>query len=366
MVADHQLALDRLELGRHYFKIVDFESALQQLEQGLAEARAKGDGATWCRHLPLLLRIYAERLDFDAINRLKAEVFARQAELPLSSATAYTLGIAASYEGKADMAELHFTQAYALAENPADKLQAQFGLASVAFQRRRLDEAVTQLNVLHSELRTTLLTDLKLAAGLMSVICLREAGKIEQAFTLLKPMQETCRMEQNLFMTVNVLFVHGTLYQALNDVPRARQYFEVTQSLLVPRDLKHTSVQIETRLAQLAAAEEPAKPVLELIDHSHRTVITPAGKQVPVGNQFVLITLLKMLGGMPGAKLSKEEITRKLWKQDYNPLVHDNKIYVTIRRLRKLIEPDSRHPAYVLNAEDGYMFNPKVSFKVQS
>jgi DNA-binding response OmpR family regulator len=50
-------------------------------------------------------------------------------------------------------------------------------------------------------------------------------------------------------------------------------------------------------------------------------------------------------------------LVRFLWKQDYDPRTHDNRLYVTIKRLRDLIEPDPRHPRYIIKRDDGYCLN---------
>jgi hypothetical protein len=41
-------------------------------------------------------------------------------------------------------------------------------------------------------------------------------------------------------------------------------------------------------------------------------------------------------------------------------MIHDSKVYTSISRLRKLIEPDFKRPVYILNERDGYAFNPAV------
>ena len=51
-------------------------------------------------------------------------------------------------------------------------------------------------------------------------------------------------------------------------------------------------------------------------------------------NQFILLDMLKLFLRNPGEVHSKEDLVRAVWKQDYDPAVHDNKIYVTIKRLR--------------------------------
>ncbi|MGE0526680.1 MAG: hypothetical protein AB7P49_06420 [Bdellovibrionales bacterium] len=164
------LALDRLELGKLYFKLVDFDAAISALESGLAQARSDANWSSWCRYLPLLLRIQAERFDFTAVERLKSELeeLKRSEKLELNSATCYTLGIAATYEAKLDAAEEYFSLAHEMAAAPHETAQARFGLAAVESQRRSYQTALTKLDSLQEDLRSTLLTDLKLATGLLS------------------------------------------------------------------------------------------------------------------------------------------------------------------------------------------------------
>ena len=42
----------------------------------------------------------------------------------------------------------------------------------------------------------------------------------------------------------------------------------------------------------------------------------------------------------------------RLWKQDYDPRVHDNKLYGTIKRLRKMIEPEIAQLAAINRTND--------------
>ncbi|MFN9068914.1 MAG: helix-turn-helix domain-containing protein, partial [Bdellovibrionales bacterium] len=59
----------------------------------------------------------------------------------------------------------------------------------------------------------------------------------------------------------------------------------------------------------------------------------------------------------PGIVFSKEYLVENVWRQAYDPSVHDNKIYVTIKRLRKMIEPDFDKPKYIFRAKNGYFMN---------
>ena len=74
-------------------------------------------------------------------------------------------------------------------------------------------------------------------------------------------------------------------------------------------------------------------------------------------NQFILLDLLRLFVQNQGTVYSKEFLVEHVWKQPYDPVVHDNKIYVTIKRLRKLIEPDFDKPKYIFRAKNGYYMN---------
>jgi len=79
--------------------------------------------------------------------------------------------------------------------------------------------------------------------------------------------------------------------------------------------------------------------------------------KVDFNNQVILLELLHLFMKYPGETFSKEAIVKKIWNQEYSPVIHDNKIYVTIKRLRKMIEPDYNKPKYIFRAKNGYFFN---------
>lgn len=60
---------------------------------------------------------------------------------------------------------------------------------------------------------------------------------------------------------------------------------------------------------------------------------------VPLRDKEILGNLLKFFLHHPQQIFSKEELTVHIWHEKYNPLVHDSRIYTSIKRLRALIEP---------------------------
>jgi DNA-binding winged helix-turn-helix (wHTH) protein len=108
-----------------------------------------------------------------------------------------------------------------------------------------------------------------------------------------------------------------------------------------------------------------------LIDSRLCEVQTREKKDLSLGKQYVLLGILEALteahyrdGPDSERGLAKAEIIERVWREKYRPESHDNKLYYNINRLRKLIEPDMKHPKYLLNWKEGYRLAPglKVHF----
>lgn len=89
------------------------------------------------------------------------------------------------------------------------------------------------------------------------------------------------------------------------------------------------------------------------IDESTRQVWLPEGTRIDLSTQNVLWRLLHVL--VTRSSATKEELTLSVWNEpDYHPLRHDNRLQATIRKLRRLIEPDPSTPVRILTTPDGY------------
>lgn len=88
--------------------------------------------------------------------------------------------------------------------------------------------------------------------------------------------------------------------------------------------------------------------------------------EIPFHNKFTLMRILLLLAETPGKEFSKEQLAKEIWGQEYNPLRHDNNIYININRLRKLIEPNPRESRYIMNGPRGYYFNPEMKVNISS
>jgi DNA-binding winged helix-turn-helix (wHTH) protein len=160
------------------------------------------------------------------------------------------------------------------------------------------------------------------------------------------------------------MFGLASTYIEMKELSKAKEHLSLLTQLVNPNDLTHLARQVQAKNEEVEKLETEA-PEIRLVEGSERLLYTPAGEKVDLKKQFVLVNLLKLLGEKREESLSKEEMVNRLWKEDYHPLRHDNKVHATILRLRKLIEPDLKTPQFILNAQDGYRLNPKIHFTVQ-
>ena len=103
-----------------------------------------------------------------------------------------------------------------------------------------------------------------------------------------------------------------------------------------------------------------------IFDSNDHIVVEKQKGCIEMKNQFILMDLLKLFLSTPGLSYSKEKIIKIIWKQDYISEVHDNKIYVTIKRLREIIELNSCKPRYILRNSAGYYFSKQAKILVKS
>jgi DNA-binding response OmpR family regulator len=102
-----------------------------------------------------------------------------------------------------------------------------------------------------------------------------------------------------------------------------------------------------------------------VFDSISNSVVERKKGKIDFKNQFILLDMLKLFLRNPGEVYSKEALVKAVWRQDYDPAVHDNKIYVTIKRLRQLIEPDFDKPKYIYRAKNGYYLNRNAKISLE-
>ncbi len=95
-----------------------------------------------------------------------------------------------------------------------------------------------------------------------------------------------------------------------------------------------------------------------VVDAVRHEVIAGASR-LALGKRPVMRKLLYALAARPGDVLSKDELTQAAWARPYDPIRHDNPLFVNLSRLRSLLKPvgltveaDSDQGGYRLLSKD--------------
>ncbi len=361
------VAMDRakslMEMGRLLADRCDFEKAILNLSES-AELFFKGkDYKEYIDCQRLLLRLYVQQDDLDKITETKEKLqdLVLKEGFELNSRTYYTLGISAVFKRQYDIALNYFQKALALAlkgENKEDMSLAIYGLSQTYFWLGRYEESLKEVYNLKVFFEVIDMPDLKQSTDLLNGFIHLKMNRHAEAIDIFWSVFESLKSQKNLFMYIYTLYALGFGYMRAGESNLAKVYLQLAQKSADPKNLKTLSRNIEKRLRELGVENDEDYDLV--VESANNAVVEKRKGRVDFRSQFILLDLLHLLAKSPGQIYTKEAIVKQVWSQKYDPTVHDNKIYVTIKRLRKLIEPDYDKPKYIFRARNGYYMNKNV------
>lgn len=83
---------------------------------------------------------------------------------------------------------------------------------------------------------------------------------------------------------------------------------------------------------------EPGRAAPPVVIDTARHEVVAGARVLSLGTRPVLRKLLYALAERPAETLSKDDLTRAAWGQEYDPLRHDNPLFVNVSRLRQLLK----------------------------
>lgn len=354
---------DRIfEIGQLYTDRGDFEAAMKNLKEAASSFFADRRYSEYLKCQNLMLRIHAEREEYDEINATKERLqdLVLKEGFELNSKTYYTLALCASNKGQQDIALDYLQKALAIAlaaDLKEDICYAIFGLASVYSRMSppRLQESLKEIYNLQVFFQVIDIPELKLSTLMLNAGILQELKKHEEAIDLCWKAYEQVRETKNIPASVYLLGRLGSIYFDMGDKDMARLYMTLARKSVDPKNYVRLGRLVNQYFDKLGGSAEQSYDLI--FDEENHAVTERKLGRIEFKNQFILLDLLKLFVQNQGTVYSKEYLVEQVWKQPYDPGVHDNKIYVTIKRLRKLIEPDYEKPKYIFRAKNGYYMN---------
>lgn len=356
------------QLGKLLCEKGDFPNALKKLNVALSNFKASKDWAGYLSAQNLRLRIFAEMEEFDEINQIKEDLqdLVIRENVALSAKTYYTLALCASFKQQHSVALEYLEKSLALAltkDVKEDICYAVNGLAMVYFSIGNYDEALKEIYNLQVFYQVLDIPELKISSQILNGHILRKKGEHEKALEIYWQCYDQLKKEKNLYQYIALLHSLGLTYKEMGDFNLARVYLDLAQRAIDPEIHRRLSRAIQSKLESLGVTDTSKYDLI--FKMSKNALVEKTKGNVDFKNQFILVDMLRLFLKNPGEVYSKEELVKKVWKQSYDPRIHDNKIYVTIKRLRKMIEPDYDRPKYIFRAKNGYYLNKgaKVLFE---
>lgn len=314
-----------------------------------------------------LLRCYAELQDQNKIQFLKDRLNRWAFENgELTPRTYYTLALCESQNGKYEAALELCRKSLSLAldqNRKVDICYAITGLAISYYQLGRLQEALKEIYNLQIFFDALELPKLQLTALIVNAHIYRKLEKYPQAIEALWACYEMIKDEKDLYTHFTLLYGLGLTYKESGDMERSRTYLELGVRSIDGKNMRRLHMLLTELLTEVQkSSKSPYDMVYDVQSHS---IFEKTKGKIDFKNQFILLEMLKLFIAHPGRVFSKEELIETIWKQNYNPSVHDNKIYVTIKRLRKVIEPDYNKPKYIFLAKNGYYLSKDLKIQVR-
>ncbi len=352
----------QFELGKLYCDRGDFDKATEHLKPASEQYFKSKNFTLYLKSLNLLLRIYAEREQFEEINKTKEllQDLVLKEGFELNSRTYYTLHICALYKGQVDLALDYAQKALALAlaqDNKEDICNAIFSIANTYAQPQigKYADALKEIYNLQVFFQVYDFPDLRISTQLLNANILRSMKKYDEAIEVVWKAYDDLKVTKNIVMSTYLMGMLGSIYFESGDKDMARLYLSMAARSVDMKNQIRLSKMIKNYIDKLGG---DSQQVYDLIfsEDNHSVFEKKLGK-IDFKNQFILLDLLRLFVQNQGTVYSKEFLVENVWKQNYDPAVHDNKIYVTIKRLRKLIEPDYEKPKYIFRAKNGYYMN---------
>lgn len=259
---------------------------------------------------------------------------------PRSGALRYLVGMSAYLAGRPVSAvAAAFAEAAAL-----DYGGGAMGMAFIAFVDRRFTEAADLLGDARGltnemdHVRRLMLFQVHATADRLDLA----EGELRQADRLLQASPSLLRHLWGQLCWVRFL--------------RAKGAFEGGRAIL-ERVIAQVSPETTPRLYRNAVE---AMKMIEIRSDDPNIILPPKPLAVvsapsPISRRPMLRSLYSFLAGVGPTGASKEAIAQSVWEENYNPIIHDDRIYKAIGRLRKLLGDNQDDPKLLIQMGRHYV-----------
>ena len=359
------------ELGKLYYDKSDLNNAEKYFKESLNYLEIPHDAFSMFKVFGFLIRIASEKLEKERGEEYIAQATSliqemSQENTPLGAEYFYNVGIVENYCGNFDKAGMNYKMAYDKSKEgePALFSKCILSLAINCFNKGEYELALEYVKELEEVLKQNKKFYVLGAMHFYSARIYTKLNRHEEALQNFTQANRILHGKKCWNLYGYILLGKGIVHKHMDNYNQALTFFNLAQESVDQSAFKRLSKLLSTELDEVNDAS-----VDICLDRDRRVVIEKTLGRIDFKHRFVLLEILFLLANNRKHFFNKEKMASYIWKEEYNPLIHDKLIYTSISRLRKLIEPTDRSSEkrkYIIRGKDGYGFNASVKVRFSS
>ncbi len=370
MVSSHAYHNNSLEDIQLKFQLGRLKEAGRQLNTFLFNKDRQNRILPYFDAFNILILVYKEMGDQEAFYNLQS-FFKQECEvLPEIEKTFefnFYVGSCNYYIRDYQKALYFFQEALniALERNNRNHLcRLSFCLAQTYKALKQNEKALEELNNLSVFFQVMPLFDLEMQGIILKSNIFKHQQNFSLALNTLLCAFDKLRKEKNYYFLAHFLFELGLTHKGIGETKKALSYFHSLNYIIDEENFPYLFKKTKDNLNLLSPYEQKEGYDI-ILNISHHKITEKIKGEIDFKNQYMLFNVLKLFILNPNKVFSKKELTEKIWKEEYNSKSHDNKIYVTIKRLREILETKDTCSRYIFRSKGGYHLNLDLKILVQ-
>lgn len=357
------------KLGKLYYDKADLNKAFSYFEKALDLYQYPRDVFSVLKIYGFLIRIFSEKKESE-----QAQFYIKKAENEvekligvlgsLNAEYFYNLGNVKNYSGQFEESIKNFELALKSArEGNEPELVAKclYSIAVIAYNHNDYEKSLSNLDQL-SELLMIINKDyLRGAMYHQYGKVFLELGEYDKALDYYKKANNILKDKKCWNLLGYILLGKGVVQKRAGKYAEALEFFELGLEVTDENIFKRLHEKLSSEIEDVNDSS-----VDIYLDRVNRKVKEKSLGIIDFKHRFVLLEILFLLARNAGESYDKEQLAKSIWKDEYNPLIHDKLIYTSVSRLRKLIEPKNNtneKRMYIIRGKDGYSFNPHCKIR---
>lgn len=356
-------------MGKIYYDKADLDLAEKYFVHSLSTSDRSRDVFLILKTMGFLIRIFSEKMENDKATYYISEAEKLVGELTsilgsLNAEYFYNLGLVNTYKGSFEEAKKHYLLACKKSkeENEPELLaKCLLALAINSYNTKVFDLSLDYLDQLKQLLK---IIDKHYLCGSMFLLTAKvyiELEEFDKSIEFLKKSAKYLQEKKCWNLYGHLLLWRGVSYKKKGDFDKSLVFFNMGLESIDSNNFRRLD---NLLMAEIEDVNDSNVDIY--LDRTNRKVFESTLGLIDFKHRFVLLEILFLLAKNSGEYYDKESLAKAVWKDEYNPLIHDKLIYTSVSRLRKLIEPKAekgQNRKYIVRGKDGYTFNPHAKIR---